>query len=274
MLKPLIFWFNELKDPILPVIIRRVILASLTKIDSAKSIPYLVEALGFADISIREAAANFDRTDRCKISDCSPFPLFKRCLGRRLRPPLARPLNSPAAVRAPIEEYTRTAVSHAVMYDTLMRGVKSETHAQREATSLLVTHCKKSQTSMPFGRPRHWLVGKSRVDEFAIEIFEKPQCCPTCKCDRSYGILNTRSRTIIQPVMRIWEEESAPQGKADWGRLIADEDLWIRDSALFAAHKLGEIKMENIANSLLMERILFFERVPLFANLIQWTSNK
>ncbi len=32
------FLVNELKDPILPVIIRRVILASLTKIDPAKAI--------------------------------------------------------------------------------------------------------------------------------------------------------------------------------------------------------------------------------------------
>jgi len=67
--------------------------------------------------------------------------------------------------------------------------------------------------------------------------------------------------------MRIWEEESTPDGKADWGQLIADDDSWIRDCALFAAHKLGEIEMENIATLSLMERILFFKRVPLFANL-------
>ncbi len=30
----------------------------------------------------------------------------------------------PVPPATPIEEYTRTAVSHAVMYDTLMRGVK------------------------------------------------------------------------------------------------------------------------------------------------------
>jgi hypothetical protein len=79
--------------------------------------------------------------------------------------------------------------------------------------------------------------------------------------------LDSRSRNIIQPLMRIWEEESAPDGKANWKRLLADEDPWIRDCALFAAHKLGEMKMENIATLSLMERILFFKRVPLFANL-------
>ena len=53
----------------------------------------------------------------------------------------------------------------------------------------------------------------------------------------------------------------------DAKRLAADEDSWIRDCALFAAHTLGVIKMENIATLSLMERILFFRRVPLFANL-------
>ncbi len=67
--------------------------------------------------------------------------------------------------------------------------------------------------------------------------------------------------------MRLWEGEAMPGEKVDWQRLIMDEDPWIRDCALFAAHKLGEMKMENIATLSLMERILFFKRVPLFENL-------
>ncbi|MEW6404202.1 MAG: cyclic nucleotide-binding domain-containing protein, partial [Chloroflexota bacterium] len=46
-----------------------------------------------------------------------------------------------------------------------------------------------------------------------------------------------------------------------------DDDAWIRDCALFAAHKLGVRTMENLATLSLMERILFFKRVPLFAGL-------
>ncbi|HLO16736.1 MAG TPA: cyclic nucleotide-binding domain-containing protein, partial [Anaerolineales bacterium] len=79
--------------------------------------------------------------------------------------------------------------------------------------------------------------------------------------------INARWRKIIRPLMRLWEGEVAPDGQVNWQRLITDEDAWIRDCALFAAYKLGEMKMENIATLSLMERILFFKRVPLFANL-------
>jgi CRP/FNR family transcriptional regulator len=58
-----------------------------------------------------------------------------------------------------------------------------------------------------------------------------------------------------------------PAGKDNWQRLMADEDSWIRECALFAAHKLGEVKMENIVTLALMERILFLKRVSLFENL-------
>jgi hypothetical protein len=81
--------------------------------------------------------------------------------------------------------------------------------------------------------------------------------------------IHARWRTIIQPLMRLWEEDAAPDPdtRIDWPRLVDDEDSWIRDCALFAAHQLGEMKMENIATLSLMERILFFRRVPLFAAL-------
>jgi CRP/FNR family transcriptional regulator len=70
--------------------------------------------------------------------------------------------------------------------------------------------------------------------------------------------------------MRLWEEEVTADSseEVDWPRLLSDEDPWIRDCALFAAHKLGEMKMENIATLSLMERILFLKRVPLFSNLV------
>jgi CRP/FNR family cyclic AMP-dependent transcriptional regulator len=261
------FLVNELKDPILPVIIRRVILASLTKIDSAKSIPYLVEALGFADISIREAAANLiGQTGQPAME----FVLLALKNPKQEEGALlalgAKQLPVPPA--KPIEEYTRTAVSHAVMYDALMRGVKSETHAQREATSLLVDSLQKKSNEYGIRALRAIsLLGDRESMNLAIEILKTRNAAQRANVIEALESLNSRSRTIIQPVMRIWEEESAPEGKADWQRLIADEDLWIRDCALFAAHKLGEIKMENIATLSLMERILFFKRVPLFANL-------
>jgi hypothetical protein len=79
--------------------------------------------------------------------------------------------------------------------------------------------------------------------------------------------IGAKWRAIIQPLMQLWEGQTSSDMKIDWLRLLVDDDEWIRDCTLFAAHKLGEMKMDNIATLSLMERILFFKRVPLFANL-------
>jgi CRP/FNR family transcriptional regulator len=79
--------------------------------------------------------------------------------------------------------------------------------------------------------------------------------------------ISAKWRDIVQPLMKLWEDESVFSGELNWERLFNDQDAWIRDSALFAAHKLGVKTMENLATLSLMDRILFFKRVPLFANL-------
>jgi CRP/FNR family cyclic AMP-dependent transcriptional regulator len=105
--------------------------------------------------------------------------------------------------------------------------------------------------------------------KLAIEILGMHNSAQRANVIEALESLNSRSRNIIQPLMQLWDDEPTAHsnGKADWKRLTADEDSWIRDCALFAAHTLGVIKMENIATLSLMERILFFRRVPLFANL-------
>jgi HEAT repeat protein len=259
------FLVNELKDPTLPVIIRRVILTSLTKIDSAKSMPHLIDALGHEDVSIRETAANLigqigqPAMESVLLALKNPKQEEGALLALHAK-------HLPIPPSKPIEEYTRTTVSRAVEYDTLIRGVRSET--QNEATSLLVDSLQKKSNEYGIRALRAiGLLGDRDSMNLAIEILKTRNAAQRANVIEALESLNSRSRTIIQPLMRLWEDESAPDGKANWRRLIADEDSWIRDCALFAAHKLGEIKMENIATLSLMERILFFKRVPLFANL-------
>ena len=257
------FLVNELKDPILPVTIRRVILTSLTKIDSAKSMRYLIDALGHEDISVREAAANL-------IGQIGQPALGSVLLAlqnpKQEEGALLALQNLPVPPATPIEKYAHEEVSRAVEYDTLIRGVRPE--VQNEAARLLVDSLQKKSNEYGVRALRAiGLLGDRDSMNLAIEILGMRNSIQRANVIEALESLNSRSRTIIQPLMRLWEEESAPDGKANWGRLIADEDSWIRDCALFAAHKLGEIKMENIATLSLMERILFFKRVPLFANL-------
>src|SRR6266511_790992 len=258
-----VFLVNELKDRQLPVMIRRVILASLTKIDPAKSITYLIEGLGHVDVSVREAAADL----LAKIGR----PVMESVLTALQKPKqeegaLLALQQLPMPPQKPIEEYARAAVSRAVEYDALMRGVKAE--ASNEAIGLLLESLQKKSNGYGVRALRAiGLLGDRDSMNLAIEILEMHNSAQRANVIEALESLNSRRRSIIRPLMRLWEEESAPDGKADWGRLIADDDSWIRDCVVFAARELGEIEMENIATLSLMERILFFKRVPLFANL-------
>jgi HEAT repeat protein len=259
------FLINELKDRQLPVRIRRVILSSITRIDSAKSIPYLIKELGNADVSLRGTAADLlAKIGQAGLASIlvalqNPQQEEGALLALQAEPLLMLP-------EKPIEEYARASVSRAVEYDTLMRGLKAET--SNEAIWLLLESLRKKSNGYGVRALRAiGLLGDRDSMNLAIDILEMRNSAQRANVLESLESLSSRSRNIIQPLMRLWEEEAPPNGKADWKRLIADDDSWIRDCALFAAHKVGEIQMENIATLSLMERILFFKRVPLFANL-------
>ncbi|HEX6033208.1 MAG TPA: cyclic nucleotide-binding domain-containing protein, partial [Anaerolineales bacterium] len=113
------------------------------------------------------------------------------------------------------------------------------------------------------------LLGDRDAMNLAIEVLELRDSVQRANVIEALESINSRWRKIIQPLMNLWEDAyvPSPNGTVDWQRLLTDEDPWIRDCALFAAHKLGERKMENIVTLSLMERILFLKRVPLFANL-------
>jgi HEAT repeat protein len=256
------FLVNELRDRDLPIRIRRVVLASLVKLDSAQSIPYLIRALGHTDISIQETAAGL----LGKIGE----PAIQAVLDA-LRDPeqeegaLLALQGLPMPPEKPIGEYARAAVSRAVEYDALQQDI--EHGAQNEAVRLLAESLYKK--SNQYGvRALHaiGLVGNRDAMTLAIDILNMRASTQRANVIEALESINTRWRKIIQPLMHLWEDApaSASSGNADWQRLITDEDPWIRDCALFAAHKLGEMTMENIATLSLMERILFFKRVPLF----------
>ena len=261
------FLVNELKERDLPIRIRRAILQALARIDPAKSIPYLIEALGNADISVQEAAA----AQLGKIGE----PALQRMLAALQDP--QREQGALLALAAaplvhsseqPIEEYARGAVARAVEYDALMQGLKPR--AGVEAVNLLLESLNKKSNQYAVRALRAiGLLGDRRSMELAIDILEMRNSTQRGNVIEALESMHTRWRKIIQPLTRLWEEaySGALETPVDWPRLLDDEDPWIRDCAAFAAHQLGEIKMENIATLSLMERILFFKRVDLFKNL-------
>jgi HEAT repeat protein len=259
------FLVNELKDRALPIRIRRVVLASLTKLNSAHALPYLIQALGHNDTSIQETAAGL----LGQIGE----PAMESVLAALQSPgqeegALLALQSLPMPPETPIEGYARTAVLRAVEYNDLLRGIKQE--SSDPAVHLLTESLYKKSNQYGIRALRAiGLLGDRDAMTLAINILNLRNSTQRANVIEALESINTRWRKIIQPLMRLWEDAYAdtPDDRPNWQRLIADEDPWIRECALFAAHKLGEMKMENIATLSLMERILFFKRVPLFENL-------
>ena len=260
------FLVNELKDRDLPIRIRRAVLATLARINPKQSMPYLIQALGHPDISVQEMSA----TLLGQVGDVAMEPILASLRNPEQEEGALLALQRlPLPPEQPIEEYARTAVSRAVEYDVLMREIKQESRAA-EALSLLAESLSKKSNQYAMRALRAiGLLGDREAMKLAIDILNVRNSSQRSNVIEVLEAIPARWRKIIQPLMHLWEETypSAPNGNPTWQRLLADEDPWIRDCALFAAHKLGELKMENIATLSLMERILFLKRVPLFENL-------
>ncbi len=259
------FLVNELEDHHLPTRIWRALLTAIARIHRTKSMPHLVEALGHIDASIRETAADL----LGEIGQPTVEPVLAALQNPQQEEGALLTLQRlPVPPEKPIEEYARAAVSRAVEYDCLRRGVKAE--AGNEATGLLIESLQKKSNEHGIRALRAiGLLGDREAMDLVIEVLQARNSTQRANVIEALESIHARGplREIIQPLTRLWEDETTPEGGADWRRLITDEDEWIRDCARFAAHTLGEIKMENIPTLSLMERVLFFKRVPLFTNL-------
>jgi CRP/FNR family transcriptional regulator len=78
--------------------------------------------------------------------------------------------------------------------------------------------------------------------------------------------ISARWQDIVKPLMRLWEDESVSVAGLSWDRLLQDDDDWIRECAAFAK-SFGEMNMDTVDTLSLMDRILFFKKVPLLADL-------
>jgi HEAT repeat protein len=261
------FLADELEDQHLPIPIRRVLLTALKHLDGARSIPSLVEALSHTDISIRETAADL----LGQVGEAATRPVLHALQNPRQEEGALLALQSlPIPPEQPIEEYARAAVSRAVEYDCLRRGVQLA--GQNEALALLAEALQRKSNEYGIRALRAvGLLGDREAMSLAIEILQAGKLAQRANVIEALESIPARWRKIIQPLTRLWEDAYAaapePIQPVDWQRLISEEDEWIRACALFAAHKLGEMKMENLVTLSLMERILFLKRVLLFADL-------
>ncbi|HEU0295673.1 MAG TPA: Npt1/Npt2 family nucleotide transporter [Anaerolineales bacterium] len=266
------FLTNELRDRQLEPAVKRAIVTSLAKINSPESIPYLLESL--KDASVRETSAELLGNIGIPVTNSILTALDDEA---SIDGALLTLEHLPPPPSKPILDFARLAVSRAREYDTLRRSIPLPAEEARadhrwegrsEALHLLETflHEKSHQYGIRALRALG-LLGDRGSMNLAIENLRSRDTNQRANVIEALDSISAKWRNIVQPLMKLWEDESTDRVEPDWERLWNDNDVWIRDYALYAAHKLGVKTMENLATLSLMDRILFFKRVPLFANL-------
>jgi HEAT repeat protein len=256
------FLANELQDRSLPPTISRVVLISLTRIDSAKALPHLIESLRHDDESVLETSAMLLGEIGLPALDpvLAVLPEAEKSDGALLA---LDHLPTPPA--KPILDFARAEVSRAGEYDALMRGVHAA--AGNEAMSLLSESLhKKSHLHGIRALRAIGLLGDRSAMNTAIENLQVPDASQRANVIEALESISAKWRDILHPLMRLWEDEGVGNTSVDWDRLLNDDDAWIRECAAFAK-SYGETNMDTLATLSLMDRILFLRRVPLFAAL-------
>lgn len=257
-----LFLGYELQDENISPILQRSILVSMKRIDEVQSVPYLIRFLGSRDRSVTECSAKL----LSEIGEPAMQPLLESLQDHSKASGALLALEDlPAPSAEPILRFARAAVSRAVEYDALMRGVGS--WVRNEAVELLTEslHGKAHQHGIQALRAIG-LLGDRNAMNTAIENLQARDAGQRANVIEALESISARWREILHPLMRLWEEDDESGAAVDWERLLNDQDEWIRECAAYAKN-YGVPNMETIATLSLMDRILFFKRVPLFAGL-------
>jgi len=254
------FLTNELRDRQLESIIKNAILTAVAKLNSKASIPSLLAAL--KDSAARETSARLLGNIGPPVMDAilAVLPDDESAAGA------LRALEYlPSPPPKPILDFAHVAVSRAEEYEALRRGVQLS--AGNDALNLLeeTLHDRSHRYGIRALRAIG-LLGDREAMNLAVENLQTRNASQQANVLEALDSISAKHRDILQPLMKLWEHESMGDPPVQWGRLLNDRDEWIRECAAFA-QSYGEKSMDALATLSLMDRILFFKRVPLFENL-------
>ena len=252
------FLSNELQDRQLEPAIKNSILTALAQINAKESIPHLLESL--KDNSARDTSARLLGNIGASVTDSIINLLNDEASADGALRTLE---HLPPPPPKPILDFARVAVSRSSEYDALRRSVQAT--GRNEALLLLEEslHEKSHQYGIQALRAIG-LLGNRNSMNLAIENLQTRDAGQRANVIEALDSISAKYRDIIQPLTKLWEDDSTPGAPLNWERLLNDPDAWIRECAAFAQH-YGET-MDTLATLSLMDRILFFKRVPLFAN--------
>ncbi len=254
------FLANEMLERGLEPGIKNAILTSLVQINSQESLHYLLESL--KDPAARETSARLLGQIGASVMESVLAALQDEA---SVDGALLTLQYLPMPPAKPILDFARASVSRAEEYDALMRGVPLS--AESEALRLLVEslHDKSHQFGIRALRAIG-LLGDRDAMNTAIENLQTRDTSQRANVIEALESISAKYRDILQPLMKLWEDDSVGTQSVNWERLLADDDAWIRECAAFAKN-YGETRMDTLATLSLMDRILFFKRVSLFENL-------
>ena len=254
------FLANEMLERGLEPGIKNVILTSLVQINSQESLHYLLESL--KDPAARETSARLLGQIGASVMESVLAALQDEA---SVDGALLTLQYLPMPPAKPILDLARASVSRAEEYDALMRGVPLST--ENEALHLLVEslHDKSHRFGIRALRAIG-LLGDRDAMNTAIENLQTRDTSHRANVIEALESISAKYRDILQPLMKLWEDDSVGTLSVNWERLLTDDDAWIRECAAFAKN-YGETRMDTLATLSLMDRILFFKRVSLFEGL-------
>lgn len=254
------FLANEFHEPKLPPMIERTLLSSMARIDSVQALPYLVEALGTENQVVRQTAADVLSGIGEPAMDSVLAALQEE---DKIDGALLALERLPVPPLQPILAFARAAVVRAGEYDTLMRGVQAL--AENNDALLLLSESlhANSHTYGIRALQAIGLLGDRQAMNTAIESLQSRDASQRANVIEALELISAKWRDILEPLMGLWEDENSGEAPLDWGRLLNDDDKWIREITAFA-QQYGEWSMDSISTLSLMDRILFLKRVPLF----------
>lgn len=256
------FLANELQDHLLVPVVQSCILTSMTRINPLESIPYLTRFLGSPNRAVVETCADL----LSEIGAPALEPVLNSLQEEnQAHGALTALERMPLPLAEPVVRFARAAVAAADEYDTLMRGVQAS--AANEPMILLAASLhNKSHEYGTRALRAIGLLGDRAAMNTAIDNLQSRDASQRANVIEALESISAKWRDVLNPLMRLWEEEHTVDVSINWNRLLSDEDEWIRECAAFARN-YGEAKMDAITTLSTMERILFFKRVPLFSTL-------
>ena len=213
------FILNELNDSTAPSPIRRAAATSLAHVNPEQAAPHLIYILADKDQSLRNQSAVL--LGEVGAPALEPVLKLLKDSTREEGALLALEL-LPRPHSKPVEEYARVAVAHAMEYDALWRGVRPD--VQNDALNLLIDslHHKSHQYGVRALRAIG-LLGDRETMNLAVENLQIPDASQRANVLETLDSIGSKWRDLIQPLMRLWEDERIAPTNVDWERILADD---------------------------------------------------